>query len=194
MELWTIQRKEVLEEINKKGYYAPLVKNTMAYKYGGGFKDGYELMVEELYKKDKRKKRNKYPVWAFLQPINAAEFGVDEEGYIEIKLDIPDERILLSDFSLYHCVLNNGYCSSSDEDYIKYLLKFFGSTEHFNLLPEFTIEEHDKYVRESWRNIFDVANTDTEDIQACFWFVGKEDVVSYRDISEKEFRKKEKDS
>lgn len=190
--LWTIQKKEVLVEVAKKGYYAPMAKHTMAYKYGEGFKNGYNLIAEELYKKDQNKKRNKYPIWATLTRVKPSDFGVKELGYVEIELEIPDNRLLLSDFERFHCILNNFYCPLDDEDQEAFIEKYFGTSGSYKLLPCYSKEEYNKAVRDSWKNVFDVSKTEVEDIQVCFWVMYSDDIVSWRNIKENEFLKEEK--
>lgn len=189
--LWTIQRKEVMDEINKKGYYAPLARNTMAYRYSEEFKRAYDFISENLFKKDKNKGRNKYPVWAFLHRESPANYGVSEDGFIEMELEISENRLLLSDFSKYHCILNNGYCPINDDEYEEYHKKYYGALDSYKLLPEYTEEEHQQVIKDSWANIFDLSDSDKDDIQACFWKIEKDDIISVRDITEEEFRKEE---
>lgn len=191
IKLWTIQKKEVMDEINNKGYYAPLVKNTMAYRYGKEFKEAYDFMSENLLKKDKNKRRNKYPIWAFLHRESPANFGVDRDGFIEMELEISEDRLLLSDFSKYHCILNNSYCPINDDEYEEYHKKYYGALDNYKLLPEYTEEEHQQVIKDSWVNIFDLSDSDKDDIQACFWKIKKDDIISVRDITEEEFRKEE---
>ena len=61
------------------------------------------------------------------------------------------------------------------------------------MLPKYTKEEHQKVIEDSWVNIFDLSDSDKDDIQACFWKIEKDDIISVRDITEEEFRKEEDD-
>ena len=184
LRLWSIQDVDILKDIKEKGFYFPQDIYTNACRDPETFKVGYDYMAENLIKKDKNKGDGNYPIWAFLQPIDLKFFGVKEDDFdlMEMELLIPEDRILLSGFGAYHAVLNNYYCPLNDEDYDEHCIKYYGSVDGNKLLPCYTEKMYDEVVKKSWINIFNIKETPKEDLQACFWKIYKEDIVSVTNI------------
>ena len=74
-----------------------------------------------------------------------------------LELHIPNDQILLSDFHMWHCVLNNWFLGTEEND--------VNGANHTQ-----------KEITESWQNIFSLKpfpgwtiNGKIEDIQAVFW-------------------------
>ena len=61
--------------------------------------------------------RGQYPVWAWLQPKpDLRRGGHLPQGMIGVRLEfiVPAQEVLLSDFSAWHMVLNDGYLALSE--------------------------------------------------------------------------------
>jgi len=132
---YTIQKIEAWEEAQQKGY----LEGNKNYVYEE-FLKAYLWMMNQMRKKLSLY-NGEYPVWLWLERpdlrcggyLNPGEKGVLLEIYID------EERVLLSDFYLWHCVLNND-AVADDEDEWELIRQ---GKSHI------TIEQ-------SWERIFDV--------------------------------------
>lgn len=107
-----------------------------------------------------------YPVWLWhTWEGNRKRPDMRRSGYapsgasiVLLTVDVPDEKVLLSDFDCWHAVLNGNYLATSEED----------DCSHS---PE--------EIAESWNGIFDVSSVNTYysyslSIQATTWEIQKE--------------------
>jgi hypothetical protein len=97
-----------------------------------------------------------------------------------IEYNLPDSQVLLSDFDLWHYVLNRGYLGVSEAQ----IERFEAASEHYS--PA----RYQCLLRHSWERIFDldwvspgVASSKAEKaIQATFWELYLEQVHSAREF------------
>ena len=182
MKLWTIQPMEVWREIQDKGVYRcnPSL---------------IPLDLDEEYKWLIRKMADRigpppegvlYPVWAWYKqngkhrkPDLRSErwdYGPGNEDYTCIEIEIPDEKVLLSDFDVWHIILNHGLISETEEEDRE-------QEKQFETLPE---DKQIEYQNRNWERVFDISPinngwiTRGDWIQATFWELKKEDVLSVR--------------
>ena len=127
MKLWTIQTIEVYEEIIKNGVYhcdpgkSDLLKPfdydlENGHQMNAQFFDAYSWMAFQMRKRIGEPPNGViFPVWAWFQydkerkPDLRRERwsnGCPGETLVCINIDIDDSRVLLSDFSAWHHVLN----------------------------------------------------------------------------------------
>ena len=92
------------------------------------------------------------------------------------KLEIAPERVLLSDFDVWHGVLCNGLVSDTEEEDIA----------QEALYESLSDEEKNAYKEKNWERIFDTSplnngwTTRGEWVQATFWELRREDVRAVR--------------
>lgn len=122
----------------------------------------------------------KLPLWAWYQysgrrnkPIaRKYQLPKGRKGY-RVECLLPDEQVLLSDFTLWHQVLNNCYLPVNETDHDEF-------DQEFGALPEYAgdhLTQRQCVIEESWQRIFDLdwysdyicAPRDQKAIQACFW-------------------------
>lgn len=67
---------------------------------------------------DKRINNNSFPIWLWSTKPNLNDEGHFNKGTkaVCLTVEIPDNKVLLSDFDAWHCVLNNCFCSLMDEE------------------------------------------------------------------------------
>lgn len=162
MRLWTIQTREVYESWQQSGVY-----RTDPAIVDADFRRAYDWLVGQMQERLPAAPQGcTSPIWAWLQAQSAARPRPDLRtgGYMTrgtravlLTLDIDPAKVLLSDFELWHYVLNDWY------------------------LPEtFTEDDTETTPQErqrSWERIFDldfaapdVASPRAEKIiQATFW-------------------------
>lgn len=176
MRLWTIQKLEVMESLERDGVYRMNTELCENHE----FFDAYNWLNKHLEQKDSKPKNVSYPIWAWYR-YNKKEKKPDlrESGYekrgtkcVCLELEVPDEQVLLSDFNNWHYVLNDSWFDDSNNE------------EEWEALHN----EYDKLSRsekeslkiKSWDKIFDIElvendwNGHGEYIQAVFWELKKE--------------------
>ncbi len=181
MKLWTMQPVEVYDILMRDGVFSPdptLISMPE-------FLTAYDWLIKYLEKKSKKPAGVSYPVWAWYRfnkkekkpDLRHACYGVRGEKMVCLELEIPDQEVLLSDFDLWHFVLNNWWLDPAvfkekytEEEYDK-------NHEWFKNL---TAKEQDEEKDKSWHMIFDITPFDSDWIakgdyvQAIFWELKKE--------------------
>lgn len=166
MILWTIQTPEVYTQILNEGVYicekekAPLLEDEE-------FQKAYEWLTEKMEQKIGHSDA-KYPVWAWYiadgkhkkPDLRFSGYGERGQELVCLEIEIPDEKVVLSDFDLWHFVLGDMYLFDEDEEF-----------EDLEDLPEEKKEA-------SWDKVFVSKDSIAENtyIQATFWELRKEDV------------------
>jgi len=176
MTLWTIQTLEVWSEIQKRGRF---VCDSTAPEFLGNYmscRDSYDWLVCEMERRlGKRPEGVEYPIWAWhtrdwkrkKPDLRESGYGTKGAKYVCMEIEIPDREVVLTDFDIWHYVLNDWYfcASSSEEEWRKKM-------ELFDRLP---IEKQEEEKRSSWQNVFDIASLENDweqrgrYIQATFW-------------------------
>jgi hypothetical protein len=100
-----------------------------------------------------------------------------------LELEIPDEKVLLTDFDLWHFVLNDWWLDTS-------MFKYGFTEEEYDLNHKWfkglSKEEQKKEKEESWEMVLNIEPFDSEWIargqyvQAVFWELKMEDVKKVR--------------
>lgn len=181
MRLWTIQREGAWKVLRERGYLTARRRFAFA-----DFLPAYDWLAGQM--RDKlpatHPSRSSVPLWAWYQYESVAKPRPDlrSSGYLpagtpgwRIEFEIPDELVLLSDFELWHLVLNYSYLPSSEADDERF------DREHPHLRTWWSEPPDDPAIdaeiRGSWQRIFDLdwsdpyvaGPRDTKSIQATFW-------------------------
>jgi hypothetical protein len=201
MKLWTIQGIEAYKQLKENGV---LHANDEYLWCEDSFKYAYDWMASELAKKDIKPDGIRYPIWAWYQwkgkrkKRDMREGGFSKRGdrVVQLEIEIPDEKVLLSDFNVYHCVLNNIYVCSSEEEsdrfekWYEYHGVKYGDWKHDASQNE-KLQIVKKKIVESWAGVFDLTKEDdnwlygkNEDksIQAVFWELREDQVIWAREF------------
>lgn len=176
MRLWTMQPIEVYDVLLKDGVFrcdpAKIPEPSFAASYG--------WLIDKLDKKDKKPNNVQLPIWAWYRydgkekkpDLRHSAFGVHGEKMVCIELEIPENKVLLSDFDAWHYVLNDWWLDGShcEEDWDK-------NHAWFQTLSS---DEQNKIKVQSWEKIFDIMPYKNEwtskgyYVQAVFWELKKE--------------------
>jgi len=120
MRLFSVQPKEVYDEIIKKGSYICDPSKCLNLR-DWGFQKPYEWMIEIMNSYLKNEDHIHLPVWAWYKIDGKNElpnfnFSIisSSDGYL-LELEIPNEDVLLSDFDIWHFPLNDCIYESDDE-------------------------------------------------------------------------------
>ena len=181
MRLWTIQPIEVYEILKEKGVFTCEEEKSELFK---DFKNSYDWLIGKMDEKNIEHPNDiNYPIWAWHtrdwknKKPDLREGGYGERGTksVCLELEISDDRVLLSDFDLWHYVLNHWFIddSTNEEEWEEI-------HQEFEKKP---YEEREKLILESWNKIFNVKPFIIENwitigryVQATFWELKMEDV------------------
>lgn len=196
MRLWTIQPFDWYETLMSDGViYAKA--EFIEWLNDDNFKVAYHwLMGQMTHKIGKPPMPDVYPIWAWYQWQNAKQkkpdlrfggIGIKGQKSVLLEIEKSDDEVLLSDFDLWHCVLNEWHIADNEQE----------SDWFDGLLKQATIDFADKHLyppnirqimQNSWQKIFDM-NYCTEysanpfaqkSIQATFWQLSIDEIKSVR--------------
>ncbi|GHV37941.1 hypothetical protein FACS1894187_15920 [Synergistales bacterium] len=180
MRLWTIQDKAAYEDLCVNNILRCNEK-LADWLREDNFKRSYDWLVSEMKKRvGKPFVDVKYPIWAWylldgknVKPdLRRTEFNNYVGEHYILEVEIPDNKVLLSDEETWHVVLNNGYLSRFDDlDAIEEDDKWFDG------LPS---NKQERVKHESWQNIFDKTLNPWKYVQSTFWELRMEQIVSTR--------------
>lgn len=165
--LWTIQNEKAYEILNKTGILVASEEFAM-------FEDEYTWIANQMKEKGifPADENTKYPIWAWYKwsgkrkKMDMREGGFAKRGtpLVQLEIEIPAQDVLLSDFDLWHYVLNKWPLTA----------------------PKGEIEPlfNQKELEESWQKIFDLGwavneygiKKENQSIQATLWQVKLEQV------------------
>ena len=183
MILWTMQPVEVWQEIQETGVYrCDPARSSMP-----EFTDMYEWLIRQMEQRIGPPPAGvTYPVWAWYmqngkhrKPDLRTErwgYGPGGEEYACIEFEIPDDRVLLSDFEVWHIVLCNGLIAESEEE----------DNRQDTFYDSLTSEEQKAYKDKNWERVFDITPQDNHWIkrgswvQATFWELREEMIRGVR--------------
>jgi hypothetical protein len=113
MRLWTIQHEDVLRIVREKGVF-----RADGRRCDRDFREAYAWLRQEVRKRVPGA-TGRPLIWAWKQPKpDLRQSGHLHEGTpgVRIELEIPDERVLLSDFDGWHFRLSSSYLPISAAD------------------------------------------------------------------------------
>ncbi len=196
MFLWTIQPEEVWIKIQETGFYRcdpyksdllqPMQKDLIGKELEPKFEAAYAWLADQMDERiEKRPDGVRFPVWAWYQfnwkhkadlRKERWECGYNGDRFACIELSVPDKKVLLSDFHLWHYVLNRWPISDSEEE----------SIQMDEFLDDADQKSANAFFQENWKRIFEMSPFEKDwmnrvaDIQATFWELKKEYVTRVR--------------
>jgi hypothetical protein len=132
LDLWTIQTEEAYEKLKTDGRLVGDWRRVWKH-----FKEPYKWLCDQMENRGIRL-NGRPPIWAWaVKPDlrRSAHLDTGKKG-VRLKIQVPYTHALISNFSAWHCVLNNHYVYASDADFDK----------------EFTRDQ----IELSWQRIFDL--------------------------------------
>lgn len=174
--LYTIQTSEV--------YYKLLENHAVTCKKENVnddfFYSSYEWLMDQMKNRiGPPPSSDCYPLWAWYRwngkkkpkpDLRYSGLGKRGDAFYIIELHIPKEKVLLSDYMRWHCVLNRYPCNNFEHEDDKWNMKSLDS------------------MKATWENIFDIyggcpdyhGHPDSRAIQATFWELKREEIKSVR--------------
>jgi hypothetical protein len=201
MLIWSILTQKAWKKLQREGRLRTSRRHVMK-----EFLGPYLWMVEQMEKRLKtpRPGRDAMPIWAWRQWEGVKRCKPDlrsgghlPQGFrgVRVECRVDDRRVLLSDFDLWHYVLNYWYLPTSERDGNAFEKKLAGvglSFYKFNYSNSLPNVQYRREIERSWDRIFDVKWTDQsraianipkkKSIQATLWEICLEDVVEAKEF------------
>lgn len=181
MRLWTMQTLPAYRSLIDNGYF------ICDEKYADrDFTSAYKWLMGQMDKKGIYHPINcKTPIWAWYRyngknkkpDLRNSGFGIRGTKSVCIELEIPENDVLLSDYTDWHRVLNNGYNDNSNNEQ-----EWEKETSWYESLSG----KNKQLVKiKSWEKIFDIPTVPYKNdwrsygywVQATFWVIRIEDIV-----------------
>jgi len=124
MELWSIRSPSELDILNNQGRLI-----TDSSMIDPDYVPAYKWIAAELNARVNRPcGKCRYPVWAWkcwdsernCKPDLRVRWGNKNEELVLLKINIPDNLVLLSEFHLWHYALNGWYLPANEEDQVNF--------------------------------------------------------------------------
>jgi len=152
--LWTIQPVEFWEASKEKGV---LRSDGRRLAHGQDFRYPYRWLREQM-KQRVPGYGGRPPLWFWLEKPDMRKTCWSEGGLgvIRLEVEVPEERVLVSDFLLWHTPLNGGYLGTSEADddaFYREAERRLGR-KHARVGDEDFPEDLKKRVLASWERIF----------------------------------------
>ena len=203
MLIWSILTQQAWEELQQKGR----LRGTAHYA-DKDFAGPYAWMARQMERRltTPRPSKNSMPVWGWRQwwgdrrrpDLRASGYLSKGTPGVRVELRVEDDRVLLSDFELWHYVLNYWYLPRTVKDgeaFEKKLaragLSLIGCS-HQKPLSHATLRRE---IEKSWERIFDLSWNDPgnkivhsskdRSIQGTMWELLLEDVVEIKEFTAK---------
>jgi hypothetical protein len=189
MKLWTIQPLEFYNKLISDGEIHSSEKYAES-----DFNDAYKWIIKQMENRiGQRPNKNNYPIWAWYQYNNVKSKRPDlrTSGFlpkgtkgVRIEFEKPENKILLSDFNLWHFVLNYWHIADNERQEFEFDKLLQKSNIKFIDKEKYT-PSLKKIVENSWKKIFDM-NYEFEyvtekfkekKIQATFWNLKKTEII-----------------
>lgn len=191
MKVWTIQHIDVWNKIQKKGKYV-CDQRFICFR---DFQASYEWMIS-IAKKNIPEWTQERGIWFWTKRPDLRQhrhISVDhkpfKQEHVLIELEVDPRELLITDFSLWHLVLNQHYVPLSELDYDRFY-ELMPKKHHYKNIKDVPVKYRNKILK-SWERI--VVGPDHKDTtQAIKECIKKEEVVSVKKFWMKNLRKKPK--
>ena len=193
MTLWTIQSEAAWTELQKTG----VLRATRGHAWEPSFLPAYEWMTRQMHSRlGPPPEPDCLPIWAWYQfdgkrkKPDLRQRGHVEPGETGVRLELhyPGDRAVLSDFSLWHHVLNYWYLPSSEQEGDAFEQDLAHRGLSFYTQKPLPDPAYHSAVEASWDRIFDLdwAEPDVsvpraeKSIQATLWEINLQQVQDVR--------------
>lgn len=183
MKLWSIRNLSEIEQLQNQGFFI-----TAPTRISPDFVTAYRWISLQLAQKvPKPRAACQYPLWAWqcwdsersCRPDLRVRWGKRGETLALMTCEIPDNLLLLSDYQLWHFVLNHDFLANNQTE-----------ENHFNALSRqndaISQKTCEQLITDSWQRIFDWHSIDSDyfgqglgtSIQAVCWEIRQEWITS----------------
>lgn len=201
MLLWTIQNHAAYATLLETGLLRASEEHALFASDEEVFRMAYDWMARKMVETGIQPPAGvRYPVWAWYQwegkrkrrDLRSRGLGLRGEKYVQLTINVPENQVLLSDFDMFHSVLNKSYLSVDEADDEAFDQEFaaagysWGEWQNVEIQTE-AMQQFRRRIEQSWDRIFDLSNPQGDDwtvlpwdrrtIQATLWEVRQEQVI-----------------
>jgi len=191
MRIYTIQTVSFYDELLQEGIVCCNTQSWMCLEY----RVQYDWMAEQMRKRigNPPRPETKYPIWVWQQyiskknpvpPMSSKDIEEGETEAVMLELEVPDNEVLLSDFSVWHLPLNHGAVTYKHEDnkLVKELKDYERQHKDCFRVQDYSPELQKKILK-TWERVFDLDTCDpniatakrrNRSIQGTIWLLRKE--------------------
>lgn len=149
--VWTVQAAEVLDELDDLGVIRVHPEHA-----DPDFAEAYQWLHQQMISRGLMG-QDDWPLWGWAdieQGDLALHLEDARDAEVAIRVEVPEERLLLSDYDAWHDVLNHHPCldHAEREDFLARADHAIGGTWHRQPLPQPMEDE----LIASWDNVFDL--------------------------------------
>lgn len=186
MKIWSIQPESVYKKLlDEKILYTDISLSNF-FNDSVKFQKGYNWLSKRMEDKIGKPEKTQYPWWAWYKKnmkhskpdLRESGYGNKGENLVCLELELPEEKVVLTDFDLWWFCISDYWISNATSD-----KEFNEKEEWFNKLKP---DEQEKLKIQSWETIFEV-ELDTKPwhekgqwVQATFWELNLKDVREVR--------------
>ena len=200
MIVWSNLTADAWGELQQKGFLRATRQNVEA-----DFMLAYIWMADQMERRlGLRPSKGAMPIWVWSQwSGNRRRPDLRASGHlpkgargVRVECKVQDDRVLLSDFELWHFVLNYGYLPKSEDEeaaFEKELAAAGLSLTGGSLRNPLPHARYRQKIERSWERIFDLTWTDPEQeivspmkdrsIQGTMWELLRDDVVDAKEFT-----------
>lgn len=201
MVIWSILTQQAWDGLQRRGRLRASRRHVSK-----EFLGSYLWMAEQMQRRltTPRPSKDAMPIWAWYQwagkrckpDLRSGGHLARGEWSVRLELQVTDDRVLLSDFDLWHYVLNYWYLPETEtagEAFEKKLARLglsFYKCDHEHPLPHAQCR---RAIERSWERIFDIGWVDRtlaiaeppqkKSIQATLWEILLTDVVNAKEFT-----------
>ena len=179
MKLYTVQPECIFEQAQKTEFFMDPNKSELLNsgdEWSQDFKDAYNWLVKIMERRIPKPAQAVYPIWAWFKyngknkkpDLRTTYFRTYPKGHVLMELEVPDNKVLLTDEESWHGVLNKWVMfDTEDQDVDK------------NSCSQ---EEYIEYASKTWHKVFNLSKDEWgsgDFIQATFWSIKPEYIKRY---------------
>ena len=200
MIVWSNLTTDAWDELQRTGHLRASRQHIDA-----DFMPAYIWMAEQMERRlGPRPSKDAMPIWVWWQWwSNRRRPDLRASGHlpkgtrgVRVECKVQDDRVLLSDFELWHYVLNYGYLPKTEkegEEFEKELTAAGLSLTGCSLRNPLPNAEYRQKIEQSWERIFDLTWTDPDhaivsrakdrSIQGTMWELLLDDVIEAKEFT-----------
>lgn len=187
MIVYSIQDLKAIDFLNKNGVLYKDKKKIICFE---DFYCSYEWMSNQLRKRvGKAYKKNTFPIWVWKEkPDLRSRYlkGDEQNSFYRLSIEIPEKRVLFSNFDLWHHVLGGYPVLTSDykitekwldrnDKIVREFVDMHMNNKSITKRYKKLFKKYYNRIGKSWELIFDLLGDDL--IQGCMWYIKKEEII-----------------
>lgn len=190
MLLWTIQKVDAWKKLQQRCVLSGERQYVEPF-----FLNAYQWLVEQMeIRVGPQPESDAFPIWAWYQwegqkkkpDLRSSGYLPKGEWGVSIEFEVCEKRVLLSDFDLWHYVLNYWYLPLSLADGDRFEAELAEKGLSFYASKPLPDINYHRQIVESWHRIFDLGwyeeeiSAQPKSIQATLWELRLDDVRAIR--------------